>query len=146
MPSCHSDINILCKEYVEIQTRRKKAILSIRPCNDELVVNTNEGWISIERSLKGLPILYDFPATHSNLEILNLHDHGIYTKFKVELYIKNKEREGYCESILNKLILGVCINEGYYNQENNGIPICNSRKLEELDLNPFETNNQGIWF
>ena len=75
MPGCHIEIKINGKEYVDTQTRRKKTISSISSCNDELVMNSNEGWISIWKSLERVHIPNEFPASHSNLAILNFHDH-----------------------------------------------------------------------
>ena len=40
----------------------------------------------------------DFPAMHNNFKIFSFDDHGIYTKFEIVQYIRNKEREGYHES------------------------------------------------
>ena len=137
-PSCHQDVKIV-DGYIDIQTRRSKKTSSNRPCEEELIVKANEGWVSIGRKVKRVPTPSSFPATHSQIEIFNFHDkEGIYTKMEVEEYIKNKEREGYHKSISNKLILGACIHEGFC-QEDPEIPKYNLNKLVIEKLNPFES-------
>ena len=136
--SCHNDVKI-ADGYIDIQTRRSKKVSSNRPCEEELIVKANEGWVSIGRRISRVPTPSSFPATHSQIEIFNFHDkEGIYTKMEVEEYLRNKEREGYHKSISNKLILGACIHEGFC-QEDPAIPKYNLNKLINVKLNPFES-------
>ena len=68
------------KGFIDIQTRRSKRTSSNRPCDEELIVRANEGWISIGKRVKRVPTPLEFPATHSQIDVFNFHNKGIYTK------------------------------------------------------------------
>ena len=108
--------------------RQRKNTSPIRPCSQELIIEAIEGWVNIGKSITRVPQPKEFPATHSQLYRLKDFYKGIYTKYEIDNFKKNKDREGFRRAIQEKFISGACQHEGMCKNKQN-MPRYNLNKI-----------------
>ena len=117
--------------------RQRKITSPTRPCGQELIIEAIEGWINVGQSITRVPTTEEFPATQSQLGLLKQFDKGIYTKYEITNFRKNKEREGFQKAIQEKFKSGACQHEGMCENEQN-MPLYDLNKILSVEMNPMK--------
>ena len=123
--------------------RQRKNTSPTRPCSQELIIEAIEGWVNVGKSITRVPQPKEFPATHSQLTFLKNFDKGIYTKYEITNFRKNKDQEGFRKAIEEKIISGACSHEGSCEEEQN-ITRYDLNKIISMELNPIKVIQNKI--